>query len=126
MTPRLFTALAATVALLGLTPHNPVITANDAAAPVTVKAGEDFLIALQSNRTTGYTWTAKVGDSKIAAYEGNAYESPSSTQAGAPGEQIFIFHANRTGTTTIDFGYARPFEPNVAPAKTLTFSITVQ
>lgn len=123
---RLLCTLAAATALLGLTPHNPVITASDAAAPVTIKAGEDFLIALQSNRTTGYAWTAKVADGKIAAYEGNAYQNPDAARPGAAGQQIFIFHANRSGSTTIDFGYARPFEPNAAPSKTLTFSITVQ
>ena len=29
---------------------------SDPATPITVKAGEDFAIAVDSNRTTGYQW----------------------------------------------------------------------
>jgi predicted secreted protein len=91
-----------------------------------LQAGQDFFIALRSNKTTGFAWTANVGDGKIAAYQGNVYQDSSTGHMGAGGQQIFIFHANRSGTTTIAFAYARSFEPNNPPAKTLTFTITVQ
>jgi len=105
-------------------PHTPVFT--DASQPVTVDAGEDFFVALPSNQTTGYTWSQSVGDGKILAYEGNVYQNPSNGMMGAGGQQIFIFHANRTGTSTIVFAYARPFEQNVPPSKTTTFNVTVR
>ena len=114
----------AVVFLLGLTPHTPVFT--DASQPVAVDAGEEFFIALASNVTTGYTWSQKIGDGKIVAYEGNVYQNPSNGLMGAGGQQIFIYHANRSGTTTITFFYARPFEANAPPAKTATFDVTVK
>lgn len=107
-----------------LTPHSPVFT--DEHQPVVVRAGDEFFIALPSNRTTGYTWTQAIGDDKIAAYEGNVYQPPSSGLAGQGGQQIFIYHANRSGTTAIRFAYGRPFEPAQPPAKTAVFSVTVQ
>jgi inhibitor of cysteine peptidase len=107
-----------------LQPHTPVFT--DAGQVVAVEAGDDFFIALPSNPTTGYTWTQLLGDGKILAYEGNVYQPPSAGLMGAGGEQLFIYHANRSGSTTISFAYARPFEPNAPPAKSLTFSVTVQ
>ncbi len=107
-----------------LQPHTPVFT--DASPTIAVQAGEEFFIALPSNPTTGYTWTQSVADGKIVAYEGNVFQPPSSGAIGAVGQQIFIYHANRSGTTSIAFGYARPFETNVAPAKSLTFSAAVQ
>lgn len=114
----------ATVALLGLTPHTPVFT--DPSQPVAVDAGEEFFVALPSNETTGYTWRQAIDDGKILAYEGNVYQNPSNGLIGGGGQQIFIYHANRSGTTTVRFSYGRPFEPNAAPAKTLTFDVTVK
>jgi inhibitor of cysteine peptidase len=107
-----------------LQPHTPVFV--DASQGVAVQPGEDFFIALPSNPTTGYTWTQSVVDGKIVAYEGNVFQPPSSGLLGAGGEQIFIYHANRSGTTTIGFAYVRPFESNAAPAKSLTFNVVVQ
>jgi inhibitor of cysteine peptidase len=114
----------ATVALLALAPHTPVFT--DASQPVAVDAGEEFFIALASNETTGYTWKQSIGDGKILAYEGNVYQNPSNGLMGGGGQQIFIYHANRTGTTTVHFSYGRPFEPSASPAQTFTFEVTVK
>lgn len=107
-----------------LTPHSPVFT--NASEAVAVQPGDEFFIALPSNETTGYTWSQTLADGKIVAYEGNVYEPAFEGLMGAPGQQIFIYHANRSGSTTITFSYARPFETNVPPAKTSTFNVTVQ
>ncbi|HKU80946.1 MAG TPA: protease inhibitor I42 family protein [Candidatus Tumulicola sp.] len=107
-----------------LTPHSPVFV--DQSQPVVVQAGDEFFIALPSNRTTGYSWTQAVDDGKIVAYEGNVYQPPFAGLAGQGGQQIFIYHANRSGTTAVHFSYARPFEPGQAPAKSAVFSVTVQ
>lgn len=112
------------VPLLGLMPHSPVFT--DPSTVVTVDAGEEFFIALASNESTGYTWSQSTADGKILAYEGNVYQGASNGLVGAGGQQIFIYHANRTGSTTIAFSYARPFEPGAPPVKTLTFNVTVR
>lgn len=109
-----------------LQPRTPVIIAADAGAPVSVSAGDEFFVALDSNPTTGYAWTQSIGDGKVLAYEGNVYQPPSSGAIGAGGQQIFIYHANRSGATTLVFAYARSFESGVPPVKTLTFHITVQ
>ncbi|HEY1976844.1 MAG TPA: protease inhibitor I42 family protein [Candidatus Baltobacteraceae bacterium] len=116
--------MTAALALLGLAPHTPVFT--DASQPVTVDAGEEFFIALPSNEATGYTWKQAIDDGKILAYEGNVYQNPSNGLIGGGGQQIFIYHANRSGATVIHFSYGRPFEPNAPPVRTLTFNVTVQ
>ena len=118
--------LTLTLALLGLTPHSPVIQEADAANPVVVQSGEEIFIALQSNPSTGYSWTQQTGDGAVLAYEGNVRQNPAAATPGAPGQQIFIYHANRSGTSTITFQYSRPFEPNAAAARMLTFTIQVQ
>jgi inhibitor of cysteine peptidase len=124
MTGRILRLGLLALTLLGLTPHTPVFT--DPSQPVAVDAGEEFFIALASNDTTGYTWRQVVDDGKILAYEGNVYQNPGNGLIGGGGQQIFIYHANRSGTTTIHFSYGRPFEPNAPPAKSATFNVTVK
>jgi len=124
----LVAAMVLAVAPAGaMSPHSPVFIESDAATGITVRAGEDFFIALASNTSTGYNWgqTLPQGD-LIVAYEGNVRQPPSQAVPGAPGQQIFIYHANRTGTATIVLTYSQPFQPDAAPAKTLTYTVTVQ
>jgi inhibitor of cysteine peptidase len=112
------------MALLGLHPVSPVFTLPSVVAQV--KTGDDFFIALPSNVTTGYSWKAKVTDGKVVSNEGDVYQSPTTSHPGAGGQQLFIFHANASGTTSIAFAYSRPFEKNAAPAKSVSFTVTVQ
>jgi inhibitor of cysteine peptidase len=120
-----FLFLGLALALVGLTPHSPVLQEPDAASPITIQVGEEFFIALQSNPSTGYSWTQQTGDGSVLAYEGNVSQKPTAAMPGAPAQQIFIYHANRSGTSTITFQYSRPFEPNAAPGKMVTFTIQV-
>jgi inhibitor of cysteine peptidase len=122
------TAMALAVAPAGaMNPHSPVFIDSDAAAGITVHPGEDFFIALQSNTSTGYSWGQTLpGGDLIVAYEGNVRQPAPQAVPGAPGQQIFIYHANRTGTATIVLTYTQPFQPDAAPAKTLTYTVTVQ
>jgi inhibitor of cysteine peptidase len=119
---RIACAIAA-IALLALHPVSPVFTLPSVV--VQVKTGDDFFIALPSNVTTGYSWKARIADAKLVGSEGSVYQNPATSAAGASGQQLFIFHASASGTTSIAFAYARPWEKNAAPAKSVSFTITV-
>lgn len=120
---RPYAILALALALLALHPVSPVFT--DPATAVEVKSGDDFFIAIPSNVTTGYTWSQKIADASVLAYEGSVYQNPENGRIGASGQQLFVFHAEKSGTTSIAFSYARPFEPHTPPAKSVTFTVTV-
>ena len=109
-----------------LPPHSPVFIERDASQPASVSAGEEFLVALASNVTTGYSWTATIGDATVLSSGGNAYQPPGSPAMGAGGQQIFLFNALRPGSTTITFEYRRPFDPPGTIAKTLVFNVAVK
>ncbi len=85
--------------------------------------GTTFLVALPSNPTTGYAWTARVRGSGIVS-QGSAYQRPQSAGMGAGGQQVFSFDAVRNGTATITFSYARTWEKHVAPIKSAVFHVT--
>lgn len=119
-------AIAAAPAMADINPHSPVFIDSDAATGITVHPGEDFFIALPSTPSTGYSWTQTTADLNIVSYSGNVREPAPQAVPGAPGQQIFIFHANRSGATTIVLNYSRSFEPDAAPAKSLTYAVTVQ
>lgn len=96
-------------------------------SPAAVKVGQDFLIALPANPTTGYSWTAKSGSSAIMV-EGSAYQPSTAGKGmmGAGGQQIFVLEATRAGTATVTFSYARPWQKGMKPARTMTFTITAK
>jgi len=88
--------------------------------------GQDIVIALESNPTTGYGW--QVGgrvDSAIVAQISSDYEPSPSTALGAGGHQRWTFRAVGRGTTTIRLDYARPWELT-SPVKSTTFTLVVR
>lgn len=117
-------ALGAAAPVLADTYNGTVFTSS----PVSVTAGQEFLIALPSNPTTGYSWTAKSSSGAVTVW-GSAYQAPVATAKplmGAGGEQIFVCNANKPGTAQITFSYTRPWQKGVKPARTMTFAVTVK
>jgi predicted secreted protein len=98
----------------------------NAANVIHVVAGELFLIALDANRTTGYSWSiAKLGGGTLQSV-GTTYLPPRSGQLGAPGQQLLMFRAKHIGSGTVTVIYTRSFDPQTTTgAKRMTFNIVV-
>jgi inhibitor of cysteine peptidase len=111
-------ALFAAAPALADTYNGTVFTSS----PVTVKVGQEFLIALPGNPTTGYSWTGKSANANVTVW-GSAYQGK--PLMGAGGQQIFVCAANKVGSGQITFSYARPWQKGVKPARTMTFTVTV-
>ncbi len=89
---------------------------------ITVAKGDEFVIALPANPSTGYSWTA--GKDPEVAFV-SSRQVAGGNQPGAPGTQELTFRATDTGASTLELSYARSFEQGVPPAKTAKFSVTV-
>jgi inhibitor of cysteine peptidase len=89
---------------------------------VTVKQGSEFVVVLPANPSTGYSWTA--ADNPDVAFV-TSKQIPGGDQPGASGTQELTFRATTVGRTTLDLGYARPFEHDVPPVKTAEFPVEV-
>lgn len=93
---------------------------------ITSPNGEQFTITLDANHTTGYSWTAVVSDSTILGTEGSDYVTPAVKVMGRGGQEVWRFRGVLQGTTTITFKYAKPWEKDTPPAKTIVYNVTVQ
>ena len=98
----------------------------DPAKPVEVTAGQEFVIVLDSNRTTGYQWQSTgEPDKGIVQLLGSEYHSSETELVGAGGKEIWKFKALKQGETVIALKYVRPWEKDVPPVKYIQFTVIV-
>ena len=90
---------------------------------ISVAKGQTFVIALESNPTTGYVWTAAANPNATIV---KSEMATSSTLVGAAGTQQLTFRAAAKGSSTLTLSYARSFEPGTPPAQNQTFPLTVK
>jgi len=95
---------------------------------ITVKTGEQFIIQLESNRTTGFQWgITKTLDPAIVKKIKTTYTVKGGKKlVGAGGTEQWTFQAVGPGSTKIVMGYSRPFERGKTAARVATFNVTVQ
>jgi len=104
-----------------------VIRLNDAdnGRKLELREGQEIVVSLESNPTTGYIWEiSNIGDGIIAQVGKTTYESKSDL-LGAGGIQVFRFKAKGAGQVDLNFVYHRPWEKNVKPVRTFSLKITV-
>ena len=91
---------------------------------IRARVGETFVIVLDSNPTTGYSWSVvDASDSRIANL-GSAYLRPDTSRIGAGGKQILLFRAASPGAAAITLRYVRAFDATTfAGAKSMVFHV---
>lgn len=103
---------------------------SDPGTPIDAKKGDDFMIVLESNPSTGYCWElAEELDTTILRLETKRFGNPSPDtregMVGAPVNEYWRFDTLEAGSTTISFKYVRPWEEDVEPEKTAVFTVNV-
>ena len=99
----------------------------DGTKPVRGRIGQEFTLRLASNRTTGYQWRlAEPVDEAIVKLVGTRYIEPKTNLAGVGGEEVWSFQAVGKGKTSIAMKYVRPWERDVAPAKSTVFVVHIE
>jgi inhibitor of cysteine peptidase len=96
----------------------------EAGDSITVENGDSFVIALEANPSTGYSWQASPNVN--VQFVSSKQVQGKSNAIGAPGTQQLTFKAVQTGSSTLTLNYLRPFDPpTTPPAKTQPFPVTV-
>ena len=104
-------------------PEQVNLTASNNGEKITLFAGQELVIQLVGNPTTGYTWEAKDLDASMFKQFGDAtFSSSNPDLVGSGGTLTLSFRVLKTGTANLTLVYHRPWETNVEPVD--TFSIT--
>jgi len=121
-------ALAVMVILItGCGPVQTQLSAADNGKTVEVKAGDQIVIALEGNPSTGYTWEAKDLDASMFQQVGETeFKSSNPGLIGAGGTLTLTFKTLKAGTSALTLIYHRPWETDVAPVNTFMVNVTVK
>ena len=84
------------------------LTAEDTGSTLSVGPGDEIVVTLESNVTTGFAWQLETEPaSEILDMVSSEYLAPDTELVGAGGEEIWRFVATGEGTTHVGMRYAR-------------------
>ena len=92
-----------------LNPDTQVFTLANHNATAPIGVGDTFHIVLEANPSTGFSWHVGGVDTSILQ-TGKVKFRRTAELLGAPEEQIMTFSALKSGNTTVDLRYMRPWE----------------
>jgi len=102
-----------------------VSTYTDPGQTINIGVNKEFVIALGSNPTTGYSWQENYDESMLEFME-KTYKLGETVEegvVGAGGVEHFRFKALKAGRTEITMAYKRPWEEEVLDQKVFTINI---
>ena len=95
----------------------------------TIKAtpGEEFVIKLDTNPTTGYEWqlAKPIDDSKVKLVN-SEYVPDNTGLVGSGGKSIWTFKALQVGKVQLSFKYFKSWEKDSTPAKEKSYVVGIQ
>ena len=121
-----FVLLAVVAALFGLSGCDGGTTrlsGEDDGARIELVSGDEIVVELESNPSTGYSW--QVASSKGARQKGEVeYVGGDTDVVGAAGVERFTFVREGSDAGVIALEYRRPWETTEAPEDTWSLTIT--
>jgi predicted secreted protein len=107
--------------------NNKAVVYTNKGGDLTVSAKRAFVIALESNPSTGFAWTiTQKPDAKIVKFQKKQYVQPKSSAVGAAGTERFRFKALKPGQATITLKYSKPDTPDAPDNLNYTYNVTVK
>ena len=91
-------------------PKQVVLTERDNGSSISVYKGQELVIELNSNPSTGYRWEVVESNENILRFMGMEFGEPETNLFGAPQKQIIRFEVNDTGICSPKLVYQRPWE----------------
>jgi len=100
-----------------------VETYTDPGQTIDIGVNQEFVIALGSNLTTGYSWQESYDQSVLELVEKIYKEEAKQGVVGAGGVEYFRFKALKTERTKITLVYKRSWEEEILDQKVFTLNI---
>jgi len=102
-----------------------ITTYTDPSQTISASVNGEFVIALDSNPSTGYSWNVSY-DASMLSLEKEEY-NPSEKEVGlvgAGGTQYYQFKALKAGSTEVNLTYQRTWEEGYIDQKVFTVEIS--
>lgn len=100
------------------------LTADDDGSTVELAEGQELVIRLESNQTTGFRWNVVESPPEETLVQVSAeYEEPEDGLVGEGGTEVWTFRAAGRGEGSLRLSYVRPFDPDDIQG---TFGVTVR
>jgi len=107
-------------------PKQNVTVDNQSACPLQLKTGQNLILTLPSNPTTGYRWAIQDSAGGVLRALGpEVYSSSESGVIGGGGQSTWRFQAFAAGQRRLRLTSQQPWEPEAEPAETFDCAITV-
>jgi len=93
---------------------------------ITISLGEEILIRLPGNPTTGYQWEVLPNDPTLLKQKGEPVFVSDTNLIGSGGQITFLFVPCGIGSTHLKLAYDRPWEKQKPPIRVFEIGITVK
>lgn len=93
---------------------------------IEVGVGDELVIELAGNPTTGYNWYVTDLDTSVLQAQGEPEFTADSSAIGSGGVLALSFKAQAAGETTLSLAYQRAWEVGIPPLETLTLQVVVK
>lgn len=102
------------------------LSVTDPSQPISVQAGDEFQIVIESNPTTGYHWEIVGELDGSLQFISKEYSGSQTNAVGSGGLDTWKFKATAPGETSITLGYYPPSNEPTEPQQTTTFKVIVK
>ncbi|MFI8483079.1 protease inhibitor I42 family protein [Pseudomonas sp. NPDC078700] len=96
--------------------------------PLSLNPGQELIISLPSNPTTGFRWVVRDAAPAVLTSLGpEVYSNPEDAgMVGSAGKSTWRYTAKSSGQGQLIMTYQRPWETDVEPAKTFDCTVKVK
>jgi inhibitor of cysteine peptidase len=101
------------------------MTEADSGHPVALRIGQELILTLNSNPSTGYSWIRTDTEPPLLVTLGKPVYKSGGPLPGASGVEFWKFRALKHGAQTLKLEYRRPWEKNTRPADTMVLHVTI-
>jgi inhibitor of cysteine peptidase len=123
----IYSFLVTVVLLTSCSPKRASLTAIDNGGQVQVNAGDQLVIELEGNPSTGYNWEAQDLDTSMFKQVGEVvFTSANPGLVGSSGTLTLTYKILKTGTSTLSLIYHRSWETGVAPEDIFTVTVVAK
>ncbi|MFE7798097.1 protease inhibitor I42 family protein [Nocardia sp. NPDC057440] len=95
----------------------------------TLRIGQQLVVSLPANPSTGYTWGLGELERNVLRQDGEPDYLPASNVPVAPGSggtAVWTFVGNSVGVAHLTLDYTRPWEQGIDPAQKFSLTIKVE